>query len=353
MTKIPRGAACAASSMLAFIAAGSAPAAAAEGAKDTVSVYTTREKQLVEPMLRLFEGLSRVKLEITYLTDAPIEELRAAAAENKVDLFIAAELSDLAAAKGLGLTEPVENTDLAERIPEIYRDPEGHWFGLTKRTRVVAASRERVKQKAFTYEELADPKWKGKLCIRSGLHAYNVTLVASLIAHKGPEFAESWVKGVKANLAVKPIGGDRDQIAGVAAGKCDVALVQSYYVGAMRSAKDRPELQATGNAVEVIFPNAGDRGTHASISGMALIKDAPAINNATLLMDFLTSEPAQFVYAQDNHEYPVRAGTKPSGLVDSWGKPKLDDIPLADIARLQPQAVELIRKAGFDAGPGS
>lgn len=352
MFTLCRGAARAACSLVALISASAGPALA-QAPQESVSVYTTRDQQLVEPMLRLFEGLSRVKLEITYLTSDPIEKLRTAAAEGKVDVFIAAELSELAAAKGLGITEPVENKDLADRIPEAYRDPEGHWFGLTKRTRVVAVSRDRVKQKDFAYEELADPKWKGKVCIRSGLHAYNVTFVASLIAHKGAEFADSWLKGVKANLAMKPTGGDRDQIANVAAGKCDVALVHSYYVGALRSAKANPELQARGNAVDVVFPSSADLATHASISGMAMMKDAPSINSAALLMDFLTSEPAQFVYAQDNHEYPVRDGVKLSAQVQSWGKPKLDTTPLADIAKLQPQAVELIRKSGFDSGPGS
>lgn len=352
MSTLFRGATSAVCSIFALIAAGTGPVQA-QAAKEKVSVYTTRDKQVIEPMLRLFEGLTRVNLEITYLTENAIDKLRTAAAEGKVDVFIAAELSELAAAKGLGITEPVENKDLADRIPEIYRDPEGHWFGLTRRPRVVAASRERVKQKEFTYEELADPKWKGKVCMRSGLHAYNVTLVAALIAHKGAEFAANWLKGVKANLASKPSGGDGDQIAGVASGKCDLALVHTNYVGAMRTAKDRPEMQADGNAVNIMFPSSAELGTHASTSGMALMKDAPAINNAGLLMDFLTSEPAQFVYAQDNHEYPVREGVKLSGLVGSWGKPKLDTIPLADIVKLQPQAVDLIKKAGFDAGPGS
>ena len=218
---------------------------------------------------------------------------------------------------------------------------------------MVAASRERVKQTAFTYEELAEPKWKGKVCTRSGLHPYNVLLTASMIAHKGAGAAEAWLRGVKANLAGKPAGGDRDQIAAVQAGRCDVALVNTYYVGGLRAAKDKPEAQAAGNAVNIVFPNAADRGAHVSISGMALIKDAPGLNNAALLMDFMTSEPAQFVYAQDNHEYPIRADVKASGLVESWGKPKLDEIALAEVSQHQAKAVELIRKVGFDEGPGS
>lgn len=322
----------------------------AEKPKDALTIYTTREKDLIEPLLRVFESLTRIKLDIVHLTADPLSRLSTDAAAGKVDLFIAAEFSQLVAAKALGLTEAVDNPDLAERVPAIYRDTEGHWFGLTQRVRIVAAAKARVQQTAFTYEELADPKWKGKLCMRSGLHPYNVGLVASIIAHKGAPAAETWLRGVKANLATKPAGGDRDQILAVASGRCDVALVNTYYVGAMRAAKDNPAAVAAGNAVDIFFPNAADRGAHSSISGMAMIKDAPGINNAALLMDFMTSEPAQFVYAKDNFEYPVRAGVKATGMGESWGNPKLDEIPLSELAERQPQAVELITKVGFDGG---
>lgn len=350
--RIPATIALAMSSALAALV-GQHGAASAQKAPEPLNVYTTREKELIEPLLRVFEGLTQVKLNIVYLGADAAERLKADAAGGKVDLFIAAEFSQLVAAKAAGITEPAGKADFAERVPEIYRDAEGHWFGLTKRLRVVGASRERVKQAAFTYEELADPKWKGKLCVRSGMHPYNVMLTASMIAHKGATFTESWLRGIKANLAAKPAGGDRDQVTGVAQGRCDIALVNTYYIGGLRAAKDKPEQQAAGNSINVVFPNAEDRGVHVSISGMALIKDAPSINNAALLMDFMTSEPAQFVYSQDNFEYPIRADVNWSGLVESWGKPKLDEIPLNSIAKLQPQAVELIGKVGFDGGPGS
>jgi iron(III) transport system substrate-binding protein len=336
---------------LACLIAAPAPAEA-QGGSPAINVHTTREKGLIEPLLRVFEGLSRRKVEVVYLTGDPLPRLKQDAAAGKVDLFIASEFSQLVAAKDNDLTETAGGAEFAGRIPEAYRDPDGHWFGLSMRLRVVAASRERVKQTAFTYEELAEPKWKGKVCVRSGLHPYNVGLVASLISHKGGAFAEAWLRGVKANLAMKPAGGDRDQVANVHAGKCDVALVNSYYIGALSAANDKP-MQAAAGAVKVVFPNAADRGTHVSIAGMALMKDAPAINDAALLMDFLTSEPAQFISAQDNHEYPARDGVKPSDLVASWGTPKLDDVPLSTIAELQDQAAALIRKVGFDNGPGS
>ena len=333
------------------------PAAAsvshAQDVRVTINVLTTREKELIAPLLSVFEGLSRVKVNAVYLADNVGEKLAAAARDGQADLFIAAELSQLVAAKDAGITEPVTNEDLVKRVPQAFRDPEGHWFGLTRRLRIVGASKDRVKQSSFTYEELADPKWKGKVCLRSGLHPYNVMLTASMIAHKGPDAAEAWLRGLKANLSGKPAGGDRDQLAAVQAGKCDVALVNSYYVGALRSAKDNPGQAAAGHAVNIIFPNASDRGAHVSVSGMALIKDAPGLNNAALLMDFLTSAPAQFVYAQDNFEYPIREDVNPSGLVESWGAPKTDGIPLDEVAKHYAKAGELIRKVGFDDGPGS
>lgn len=329
-----------------------ASGALAEAALPTLNVHTTREKDLIEPLLRVFESLARAKVTVVYLTGNPAARLQADAAKGKVDIFIAAELSQLIAAKDAGLTEAVGNHELAERVPESYRDGGGHWFGLTRRVRVIATSRERVEQTAFTYEELADPKWKGKVCVRSGLHPYNVLLTASMIEHNGMDKTEAWLRGLKANLAGIPTGGDRDQIAAVQAGRCDLALVNTYYIGVLRASKD-PTLQAIGNAVDIVFPNAANRGAHVSLSGVALIKDAPGLNTAALLLDFLTSQPAQFVYAGENHEYPIRADVEPSGLVASFGQPKLDKALLADVGKHQAKAVELITKVGFDNGPGT
>jgi iron(III) transport system substrate-binding protein len=334
--------------LLGTAAALSAPPAYAQGASE-LNVYTVRNKDLVEPLLRVFESLARVKLNIVYVTDDPIARLEADA--GKADLFIAAELSQLVDAKAKGLTTPAADAEFAGRIPASYKDSGGHWFGLTSRLRIVAAARDRVAQKEFTYEELATPKWKGKLCVRSGLHPYNVGLVASIVAHKGAPAAEAWLKGLKANLAAKPTGGDRDQIAFVAAGKCDIALVNTYYIGLLRGSSGNAEQQKTGNAVNVIFPNAADRGAHVSVSGMALMKGAKNAAAARLLMDFMTSEPAQYIYGHDNHEYPIRADVNPSGLVESWGKPKLDELPLDSLVKFRTQAIDLIKKVDFDNVP--
>ncbi len=218
---------------------------------------------------------------------------------------------------------------------------------------MVFVSKERVKQDSFTYEELADPKWKGRVCTRSGRHPYNVGLVASLIVHKGEAWTEVWLRGLKANLVAKPSGGDRDQIANIHAGKCDIALANTYYFGAMLAKDSRPEHKAAAASVKLIFPNAADRGTHVSISGMALARHARNPDNAALLMDFLDSEPAEFIYAQDNHEYPVRKDVPPSPVVAGWGPLKPDFVSLATLAQAGKKAAALVDKVGFDLGPGT
>ena len=343
----------AASALLAAAIATTGPATAQPTGGAVVNVYTTREKALIEPLLTVFEELAQMKLNVVYVTDDPVKALAADVAAGKVDVFIASEFSQLVAAKAAGLTAAVQDPELAKRVPAGLRDPENHWYGLTRRLRIVAASKQRVQQQAITYEELAEPKWKGKVCMRSGRHPYNVGLVASMIAHKGAATTETWLKGLKANLAQAPAGGDRDQIGNVHSGKCDVALVNTYYVGALLANQANQQQAAWGNAVRIVFPNAADRGAHVSISGMALAKGAANRANAMLLMDFMTSEPAQFVYGLDNHEYPINESAGTPGLLESWGKPKTDALPIGDIAKLNGQAIELIDRVRFDQGPGT
>jgi len=215
---------------------------------------------------------------------------------------------------------------------------------------VVYASKERVQQDSITYEELADPKWKGRICSRSGQHPYNVSLIASMIAHKGEEEAEKWLRGLKENLAQKPAGGDREQARDIYSGKCDLALGNTYYVALMLK---NPEQKAWAESIKVLFPNAQDRGSHVNISGMALAKYAPNKENAIKLMEFLASPEAQGIYAQVNNEYPISQEVAPSEVVQSWGKLNPDKLPLDEIAKLRKKASELVDKVNFDAGPSS
>ena len=343
----------AAVAMLAAAIGNTGPATAQPAGAAVVNVYTTREKALIEPLLKVFEELARMKLNVVYVNDDPVKTLAPDVAAGKVDLFIASEFSQLVAAKAAGLTAAAPSAELATRVPAGLRDPDSHWYGLTRRIRIVATSKERVKQQAFSYEELAESKWKGKVCMRSGRHPYNVGLVASMIAHKGAAVTETWLKGLKANLAQKPAGGDRDQV-GTRARRHVRYRAGQHLLRRLAAGQPGQQQQAAwGNAVRIVFPNAADRGAHVSISGMALAKGAANRANAMLLMDFMTSEPAQFIYGLDNHEYPINESAGTPGLVESWGKPKTDVLPLGDIAKLTGQALELIDRVGLDQGPGT
>jgi iron(III) transport system substrate-binding protein len=205
-----------------------------------------------------------------------------------------------------------------------------------------------VKQDAITYEELALPKWRNKICIRSGQHTYNVALVASMIAHHGEEETEKWLTGLKANLARRPAGGDREAVRDVKAGLCDLAVGNTYYMAAMLK---NPDQKAWADAVRIIFPNAADRGTHVNVSGVALTASAPNKANALRLLEFLVSPEAQRIYAEANGEYPVVEGVPASPLVQSWGTLHADPLPLTKIAELRKQASELVDRVQFDQGP--
>ena len=328
----------------------SAGAAQAQG---EVNIYSYREPQLIDPLLKAFTAKTGIKTNVVYASAGLNERLAAEAANSPADLLFTVDAGRLSEAKAAGLTQAVDDKFISASVPAQFRDPDGHWVGITMRARIVYASKERVKQDTITYEELADPKWKGKLCIRSGQHVYNTSLIATMIANKGEAFTEEWLKGVKANLAHKPAGGDREQARDIASGKCDLALGNTYYMALMAQNEKNPEQKAWASAIKPIFPNGQDRGTHINISGMALTKHAPNKGNAIKLMEFLASDEAQQIYAVANNEYPVNPKVEPSPIVKSWGTLKPDPLPLENIAKLRKKASELVDKVNFDAGPSS
>lgn len=319
-------------------------------ASGEVNIYSYREPQLIDPLVKAFTEKTGIKANVVYAQSGLNERLAAEGRNSPADLLFTVDIGRLSEAKSMDVTQPVKSEALEKAIPESYRDPAGHWYGLTMRSRVIYASKERVPQDSITYEELADPKWKGRICSRSGQHAYNTSLIASMIAHKGEAAAEAWLKGLKENLAHRPAGGDREQARDVFAGKCDLAIGNTYYVALMLK---NPEQKAWADSIKVLFPNAQDRGSHVNISGMALTKHAPNKENAIKLMEFLASPDAQALYAQANNEYPVNAAVAPSDVVASWGKLNPDKLPLEDIAKLRKKASELVDKVHFDAGPSS
>ena len=318
-------------------------------AQGQVNIYSYREPGLIDPLLKAFTAKTGIKTNVVFAKDGLNERLAAEGANSPADLLFTVDAGRLSEAKNAGITQPVKSATL-DAVPAAYRDPEGHWFGLTMRARVIYASKDRVKQDGITYEELADPKWKGKICSRSGQHVYNTSLGATMIAHKGEAATEAWLKGIKANLARKPAGGDREQVRDVHAGLCDIAIGNSYYMAAMQKS---PEQKAWADSVRMIFPNAADRGSHVNISGVAMAKHAPNKADAAKLMDFLASDEGQKIYAEVNNEYPVNPKVQPSDLVKSWGTLKPDALPLDNIAKYRKKASELADKVGFDGGPGT
>ena len=317
---------------------------------DEVNVYSYREPGLTDPIFKRFTAETGIKINVIYSKDGLIERMTAEGANSPADLLLTPESGLLIQAKAAGVTQAAQSKVLDDVIPPGLRDKDNNWFGLTRRARVVYASKDRVAQDAITYEELADPKWKGKICIRSGQHTYNIALIASMIAHDGEEKAEAWLTGLRDNLARKPAGGDREGVRDVKAGLCDIAIGNTYYMAAMLK---NPEQKAWAESVKMLFPNADSRGTHVNISGIALAAHAPHRDNAVKLMEFLVSEEAQEIYADANGEYPVIAAASPSDLVKSWGALKADPIPLSDLAALRKKASELVDKVRFDAGPSS
>ena len=324
--------------------------ALADGA---VNIYSYRQPELIKPLLDAFTADTGIKTNVLFLDKGLEEKIAEEGANSPADVILTVDIGRLQSAEEKGVTQPLADERVTHNIPAQYRDPEGNWFGVTTRARLVYASKERVQQDSITYEELADPKWKGKICTRSGQHVYNIGLIAAMIAHHGEQKAEEWVKGLKANLARKPAGGDRDQAKAIFAGECDIALGNSYYVGLMQTNEKEPEQKDWVAAIKVLFPNASDRGTHVNISGMALAKHSPNKENAIKLMEFLASDKGQALYGEAVYEYPVEPGVKPSDIVAAWGELKPDALPLADIAKYRKTASEIVDRVKLDDGPES
>lgn len=319
-------------------------------AQGQVNIYSYRQPTLIAPLLEAFTKKTGIKTNVVY-AEAGLPERMAAEGQNSpADVLLTVDIGRLAEAKQMGVTQPIESEALKANVPAAFRDPDGHWFGHSVRGRVAFVSKERVKQSTITYEELAEPKWKGKVCTRSGQHVYNVGLVASMIAHHGTDKAREWLKGLKANLSRKPGGNDRSQVRAVYAGECDVAISNTYYMAAMQTNTKNPEEQKWAASVRIIFPNVEGRGTHVNLSGAMLAKFAPNKANGIKLIEFLSSDEGQRIYAEIVNEYPLKPGIPVSARVASWGKMTPDSLPLDKIATLRSEASKLIDEVAFDAG---
>jgi len=311
-----------------------------------VNVYSQREGHLIEPIVAAFTQDTGIKVNLVYMADGLDERLAREGKHSPADLALTVDISRLMALVERDLVQPVHSEELERNIPTQYRDPDDRWFALTTRVRSIYSSKDRLgKLDAISYEQLADPKYKGRICTRSGKHQYNIALVASMIAYHGEAQTKTWLEGVKANLARKPQGNDRDQIKAIKEGICDLSLGNSYYYGVMLT---NPEQRPAAEAVAINFPNQQDRGAHVNLSGVVMTKHAKHPEAARKLMEYLSQEKAQKLYAELNMEYPVKAGVPTSELVNSWGDFKADALPLAEVAKHRQAAQALMDEVKFD-----
>ncbi|MBD1584196.1 Fe(3+) ABC transporter substrate-binding protein [Pseudoalteromonas sp. S16_S37] len=315
-------------------------------ANEEVNIYSFRQPFLIQPILDKFTAQTGIKTNVVFAKKGLIERVKREGQHSRADLVLTSNFSALMQLEELELTQPINSEKVNNNIPSAFRDPKGEWVALTKRVRNVYSSKERLGElKSLTYEELADPKYQGKICTRSGKHPYNLGLVASMVAHHGEENTKKWLLGVKANLARKPQGNDRAQVKAVKEGLCDLALGNSYYFGKMLTDDKQ---KAWAESVYINFPNQKDRGSHLNVSGVVMTKYAKNAGNALKLIEFMSSDEAQSMYASVNMEYPVKPGVELSPLVASWGKFKEDSLPLVEIAKYRPVALKLIDEVKFD-----
>lgn len=312
---------------------------------EEVNIYSFRQAFLIEPIMEKFTKETGIKVNILFAKQGLIERVKREGELSPADLVLTTDISRLVKLTDENLTQSVDSETLNNNIPSQYRDPENQWFALTTRVRNVYSSADRVGPVNVTYQDLASPEFKGKICTRSGKHPYNVSLVASVIAHEGEAEAKVWLEGVKANLARKPQGNDRAQVKAVKDGLCDYALGNNYYLGKMLA---DPKQVSWAEAVNINFPNQKTTGSHVNVSGVVLTKYAPNKTNAVKLMEFLSDDVAQKMYAEVNYEYPVKVGVQPSKLVASWGQFKADTLPLSEIAKNHEAAVKLLDEVKFD-----
>ncbi len=312
----------------------------------TVNVYSFRQPFLIQPILTEFTKQTGIKSKVIFAKKGLVQRIKREGKLSPADVVLTSNFSKLLELKDKGLTQQFAQTSaVQDNIPTQFRDQDRQWLALTQRVRNIYSSKARLGKLNIRYEDLSDAKYKGRICTRSGKHPYNLGLIASMIAHNGEAATQTWLEGVKANLARKPQGNDRGQVKAIHAGLCDVSLGNSYYFGKMLMDKKQ---KPWADAVELNFPNQEDRGSHINVSGAVIAKHAPHKDAALKLLDFLTSAKAQAMYAELNMEYPVKPGVTPSKMVQSWGEFKGDNIALNQIAANRKAALTLVDKVKFD-----
>ena len=325
-----------------------APAIVRAQGAGSLNLYSSRHYDTDEALYGEFTRLTGIRINrIEAEADALIERLRAEGANTPADVFITVDAGRIERAKQMGLLQASASQALAGAVPAHLRDPDGHWFGFSKRARVIMVNRERVDPRSIaTYEDLADPKWKGKVLIRSSNNIYNQSLTGAMLAAHGEAKTLDWCKGVVANLARSPRGGDTDQIRACAAGEGDIAVSNTYYLGNLIRA-NKPADQDLIRKIAVVFPNQGDRGTHVNISGGGIVKASRNVEAATKFLEYLVTPKAQAYFAQGNNEYPVVEGIEIPSAVMGFGAFREDKLNAGVFARNNADALKIMDRAGW------
>jgi iron(III) transport system substrate-binding protein len=322
-----------------------APVSAAE-----VTVYTTREPGLLKPLLEAFTAKTGTKVNTVFLQGGLAERVQAEGTRSPADVMIVVDAGSLIDLTERGLTQAVHSQAIDTVVPPALRDPEGHWVTLSMRARVIMVSKDRVPSTENpTYEDLANPRWKGKVCIRGGQHPYNTALFSAMLVKHGEAKLTEYLTALKANLARRPAGGDRDVAKDILAGTCDIGVANLYYAGLMASGKGGPEQKKWIDAVRIVFPTFSDKtGTHVNISGAAIAKNAPHKQEAVQLLEYLTGPEAQAMLADGNFETPIRAGVAQPAVLAAFGTVVPDSVTPAQIAAGRTTASKLVDQTGFD-----
>jgi len=335
------------SRLLRAVLCAAAVAVASPAAAQELNLYTTREPGLVQPLIDAFSASTGVKVNTIFVRDGLAERVAAEGPRSPADVLMTVDFGELIHLVDRGLTQPVQSAALDQAIPAHLRGEKGDWFALSLRARVLYVDKD-LALSAFTYEQLADPQWKGRICFRSGQHPYNTALIAAYLARHGEARTEAWLRGIKANLARKATGGDRDVARDIMGGICDIGIANSYYVGLMRSGAGGPDQQKWGAAIKVILPTFEGGGTQVNVSGASVARHAPNRAAAVRFLEYLASDAAQKIYAEANFEYPVNPRAVVHPIIAALGALKVDTRPLTEMARHRAAASRLVDKVGLD-----
>tara|TARA_S200000501_G_scaffold214753_1_gene201630 strand:- start:2756 stop:3775 length:1020 start_codon:yes stop_codon:yes gene_type:complete len=314
-----------------------------------INVYSHRHYESDKILFKKFTEETGIKINVIKgSADQLIQRLVSEGANSPADILLTVDAGRLERAKSAGILQPIKSEKLTKNIPNEMRDEEGYWFGLTVRSRVIIYSPDRVNiDELSTYEELINPKWKGRIVARSSNNIYNQSLLASLIIANGRENALSWAKGVRKNMARSPRGSDRDQIRAVASGLADVAIANTYYLGILANSSKKADREVA-TKVSVFFPNQKGRGSHINVSGGGVTASSQNKDKAIQFLEFLSNSESQEIFGKVNHEYPVRIENNKSGLLRSWGRFKADKVSLSLLGKENSEAVKLFDLAGWE-----